>query len=554
MKGNLVTIVQNGKLINIDEDKLRQDDIAVLQAGEIVPADLRLVAADGLEVDEFDITGEIMPVLKKTGGILYRGSRITRGTAQGLVVAAGEQTEYGQVLKQERDYDTPYGFRIFQKKYFLLAALLIPAVVVGIVKTNRYAAVIGIYLLLVLLFILLQNNDLFKYWLMVRETRETQIQIRDLNIFDRLNALDMVCFDKTGVLTTRQMEVENIYGADRALNPSCDRNDDRVFYLIKLACALCHDVLFLEKIGQANPVDKGLIIFAQKRGIDINELLIQAKRIYDQPFDSEKRYMACGFELNKESYYFAKGDPEIILEICNSYMTANGTREKADYKFRLHCSAQIDTINKQGDTALALAYSATRPGLNPAAYTFLGLLQLENSLQLGARETIAELRARGIKSVILTGDRNETAVQIAQKCGITDDVKFYLSGKTIARMELSELARQAAYCSVFARLLPSQKGSLIRLLQQRGHCIAMVGDGPNDGIALKVADIGISLVQNSSPVARRLAQVLITELADLPQLVDRANRIRKKNHYAKLFRYLVLAVLLLGSYGWVLLQ
>ncbi len=449
MKGNLVTIVQNGKLINIDEDKLRQDDIAVLQAGEIVPADLKLVAGNGLEVDEFDITGEIMPVLKKAGDILYRGSRITRGTAQGLVVAAGEQTEYGRVLKQERDYAVPYGFCIFQKKYFLLAALLMPAMVVDIVKTNSYAAVIGIYLLLSLLFILLQNNDLFKYWLIVQETRKTQIQIRDLNIFDRLNDLDIVCFDKTGVLTTRQMEVENIYGADRALNLSCDRNDDRVFNLIKLACALCHDVLFLEKIDQANPVDKGLITFAQNRGIDIHELLIQAKRIYDQPFDSEKRYMACGFELNKESYYFAKGDPEIILKICSSYMTATGTREKADYKFRLHCSAQIDAINQQGATALALAYSAARPGLNPAAYTFLGLLQLENSLQLGARETVAELRARGIKSVILTGDRNETAAQIAKKCGITDDVKFYLSGKTIARMELSELARQAAYCSVF---------------------------------------------------------------------------------------------------------
>jgi len=557
LNGNFVTIVKNGRLINVNEDNLRKDDIVVLQTGEFVPADLRLLMANGLEVDEFDITGEIMPVIKKVNDILYRGSRITRGTAKGIVIATGEQTEYGQILKQEWEYDTPYGFHIFRKKYLFLVALLVPAMVVDIIQTNNYVAVIGIYILLALIFVLLQNNHLFKYWLIVQETKgleDLQIQIHDQNIFDTINNLDIVSFDKTGVLTTRQMDVGNIYCVDRVLDTNSDLPDDRVLYLIKMACALCHDVLFLEKIDQANPIDKGLITFAQSRGIDINKLLIQTKRIYDQPFDSEKRYMACGFELNKESYYFAKGDPEIILKICNSYMNESGACEKADSRFRLLCTAQIDSINRDGYTALALAYSSERPGQNSNNYTFLGLLQLENSLQAGARQTIDKLTARGLRSVILTGDRAETAAQIAGKCGITKDVNVYLSGKIMERMELSEIARQAAYCSVFARLLPSQKGILIRLLQQRGHCIAMIGDGPNDGIALKVADIGISFVKNSSPVARRLAKILITDLEDLPKLIDTANRIRKRTHYVKLLRILVVTAVLVGLYWWVLFK
>jgi Ca2+-transporting ATPase len=121
----------------------------------------------------------------------------------------------------------------------------------------------------------------------------------------------------------------------------------------------------------------------------------------------------------------------------------------------------------------------------------------------------------------------------------------------IDRMESSEVARQSSYCSVFARLIPSQKGFLIRLFQQKGHLIAMVGDGPNDGIALKVADIGISYVKNSSPIARRLSKILINDLADLLMLIEGANRIKRRVKHLKLFRILIIAISLLSIYMWI---
>jgi P-type Ca2+ transporter type 2C len=152
---------------------------------------------------------------------------------------------------------------------------------------------------------------------------------------------------------------------------------------------------------------------------------------------------------------------------------------------------------------------------------------------------------------LLTGDRAETAVRISADSGITKNSRIFLTGRTMDRMDLAEVARQAKYCSVFARLLPSQKGVLIRLLQQKGHRVAMVGDGPNDGIALKAADIGISFVENSSPIARRLSKILINELADLLRLIEGAQRIKRRAKHLKLLRILILVVSMLSLYLWV---
>lgn len=558
MKGNLVTIVKDGKLINTDEENLCKDDMVVLQAGDIIPADLKLVEARGLEIDEFEITGEIMPVIKKIDDndvMIYMGSKIIKGTGKGIVVATGEQTEYGRILKQGWEQNKAYEFRIIKKKYLGLVGLLLPALVMNLAQSNNDILVVAFYLLLSVILILLQNNELFKYLLISNELKNYvrfNFQIRDLRALECMNKIDIICFDKTGVLTTRQMDVKNIYFADRILSTDNLLNEESASHLVKIACALCNDVLFYEKFDLANPIDKALISFALKNGININEILLQYKRVYEKPFDSENRYMACGFELNnKEVYYFAKGDPEVVLSMCSNYVTATGTKKKVDFEFWRSNNSNIDAINQNGDTVIALAYTSDISDKTPIDYTFLCLLQLENSLQPGVREIIKGITEKGIRSILLTGDRAKTAARISEDCGITKDSKAYLTGRTIERMELSEVARQSSYCSVFARLLPSQKGVLIRLLQQKGHYIAMVGDGPNDGTALKVADIGISYVKNSSPIARRLSKILINDLADLLRLIEGANRIKRRAKHLKLFRILIVAISLLNIYMWI---
>lgn len=555
MKGNPVTMLKNGKWINDDEDDLCCDDIVAVQAGDIVPADLKLIETTGLEVDEFDLTGELSPVLKKEqdNTMLYRGSKIIKGSGSGIVVATGEQTEYGEIIKQlwERSETLPICF--FKKKYLILVILLLPAFVIQAARAPNPVFLTLLYLFWAAVIILLQNDALFRHWLILDEIEKCgryQIQIRDTAVFESLNQVDVVCFDKTGVLTTRQMDIKNIYCEGNRPIGAGASSGGRLLHLIEIACALCNDVLFFEKLEQANAIDKALISFAEKNGIDVKTLLLQSKRIYDKPFDSENRWMACGYELKDLGIcYFAKGDPDVILNMCDTQWLQSGGKRAADSNFRLRNNSTIRSINQRGNTSIALAYASGSANAPPQKYTFLCMLELENSLEHGTITTIREITDKGIRSIMLTGDRAETAVNIARECGgMTENPGAYLTGNMIDRMAFAEIARQSDDCSIFARLQPSQKGMIVRLIQQKGYHVVMIGDGPNDGVALKVADVGISFAKNSSPIARRLSKILINELPDLLRLMEAAGRIKRTNLILKWIRILMVIMILLGLY------
>lgn len=556
MNGDFITVIKDGELINIKAGCLAKGDIVVLQAGEFVPADLKLIEAKWLTADEFELTGEIMPVTKTvddTGSRLLMGSRILSGTGKGIVTATGQQTEYGRVNAQVLKQTRPYAFRFFQKKYLLLLSLLAPAFVISLLQPSSPLPAIACYAMLSAAFLVLQNDELVWHMVLSRALKAleaSRIQVRDIYALGDLDAIDTMCFDKTGVLTTRQMDVKSVFAAGRTFGADAPLPETQVSYLIRAACALCNDVSIFEKTEHANAVDRALISYAEKKGLAIRETFLNAKQMADKPLDSENRYMACSFALEDgAAYKFAKGDPEIILKMCRGYLSDTGT-EKLGSDFRLSLKSSIDAISERGSTAIALACSKNAD-LEKDDYTFLCLLELENKLQRNAREVIKELTERKVRCIMLTGDRSETAVRIGEACGIADRQHIYLTGRTIERMDLAEVVRQAAYCSVFARLMPSQKAVLIRLLRQKGHAVAMIGDGPNDGLALKAANIGISFIYNSSPVARRLSAILINQLDDLPVLFRTAQKIRKRTKRLHALRIAVIIAALLVLYACV---
>jgi len=398
--------------------------------------------------------------------------------------------------------------------------------------------------------VLIQNNELFKYVLNLNETKRIKsqnIQIQDITFLNCINNIDIVCFDKTGVLTTREIEVKRIHFADETPDIDSFLSGKNIFNLTNIACALCNDVIFFEKINQADPIDRALIFFALKNRIDINEIKSKYKRIYDKPFDSEDRYMACGFKLNDKRIYFAKGDPEIILKMCKSYITVSGIEKKMDLEFLLSFNAKTYSINQKGDRTIALAYSKNTLESPPLHYTFLCLLHLENPVKPGVPEVVKKLKEKGVRTIILTGDRPETAMKIGREIGI-DNLNYCLTGKNIAQMELSEVARQSDHVSIFARLLPSQKGVLIMLMQQRKNIVAMVGDGANDAVAIKVADVGVSFVEKSSPFAKRVSKILVNDLDDLLTIIKSVRRVKCWIGYLMLFRALIFISMLLTLY------
>jgi Ca2+-transporting ATPase len=257
--------------------------------------------------------------------------------------------------------------------------------------------------------------------------------------------------------------------------------------------------------------------------------------------------MACGFEVGDKRIYFAKGDPEIILRMCKNYTTASGVEKSLDFDFLLSISAKSNSVSQKGDRPIALAYSLSDSGPATLQYTFLCLLQLENPITPGTSEVVKELRETGVRTLILTGDGPEASMKVGKEIGI-DESDYCLTGKNIAQMDLAEIAKQSNYVSIFARLLPSQKGILIMSLQQRNKFVIMVGDGANDTIALKVANVGISFIEKSSPLAKRASKILINNLADLVTIIQSARRVRLRAKRLMLLRALILVSMFIITY------
>ena len=508
MKGDMAAAVRKGMIVNLAADDLRVGDLILIQTGDIVPADLKLLEASELEVDEFGLAGEILPVPKCVGPEtevrVFQGSHVLRGHGKGVVIAAGEDTEYGKILKQSSRY-------IKDEKIQLLKSLVLRRLQKKLLKRSIF--------------------------------------LRHEGVLDDIRKVDVFLFDKTGVLTSRDIEVKDIYLGGG--NPSIDCVRGRKTWdTILIGCTLCHDRAYHQTVAFANPVDRALISFAEENGVNIDESLREYQRIYQKPFNSEERYMACGYDYvySGKRIYFAKGDPDVLLKKCNSYVTPLGERRSLDFSFLSALRVKMKKMSHGGSVIIALAYSENSFVKPPSSYTFLCLLRLENPLKPDAKAVLRELSEKGIRNVIFTGDRTETALRIGAETGIENAAKYYLTGRNIEQMALSEVARQCEYVSVFTRLSPSQKGIITRIFQQRGHRVAVIGDGTNDVIALKSADVGISFVEGSSPMAKRTAKVLINDLTDVLRVVETARHAHRQVGFIAACITVMFLMLLFGGY------
>ncbi|MEX2684878.1 MAG: hypothetical protein Q6373_025110 [Candidatus Sigynarchaeota archaeon] len=340
---------KTNKNIEPEADNARKGDILLLQAGDLVSADVKLIEANGLEVDEFELTGEIMPVKKEIGKgkdiNVYNGSRVIRGHAKGVVIATGAKTEYGEILSMRYRLVKRKNPPLLKKRFFLLPILLIPHFLVDFFIAGDLLRGCLIHVAIAFFLVFIQNSELFKYILLSREVEKLQtkhVQFHDETVLEVFDSLDVICFDKTGVLTTQDLEVKQVHLA----NGTPDK-DSRIFDLIRNACALCNDIVFLEKIKHADPLDRAMLSFASRNGVDIYEIKLKYRRIYEEPFDSERRYMASGFELvgDKKKLFLVKGDPEIIMKMCKTYITCSGDEKEIDLDFMTAINPKNESLN-----------------------------------------------------------------------------------------------------------------------------------------------------------------------------------------------------------------
>jgi len=560
MKGDMATAVREDRIVSVAAEELQKGDTVLLQTGDIVPADLRLLEAWDLEIDEFDLTGEIMPVEKRVRPeadvLAYRGSNVLRGHGKGMVIATGEDTEYGKILNQPAPYTKTEDIHPIKKSNLPLLLLLLPPLLIRLQTHHNPVPVYVTYGLLALLLLLLQNAVLFRS-VLLRHHRERLLKRGILlhadKVLEEMGKVDVVCFDKTGVLTTRDIRVSEtiLLGTETS---SINRiRGHEAWNLIMTGCALCHDLTYYETAERANPVDRALISFAEYHGTNVSESVRRFQKIDQKPFSSEDRFAACGFHDSDRGkrIYFAKGDPEVLLAMCQRYATLAADEKPCDFSFLSAVRTKIAAMSNDGRVVIALAYGSSPFMKQKRHHTFLCLLQLQNPLKTGAKALLSQLREWGIRSVILTGDRTETARSVGKVLGVGNASGSCLTGGHIEKMPLDEVGRQSEFVSLFARLLPSQKAVIIRLLQKRGHRVAMIGDGTNDTLALKSAEVGISFIEQSSPMAKRAAQILVRDIADILTVLEASRSVRRQAGLIAFGITSLFLAILLGDCFWL---
>jgi Ca2+-transporting ATPase len=505
-----------GQLQVVDTAHLVPGDVVVLEAGAIVPADLRLHQVAQLHVDESALTGESVSVAKQPArlpagemplgertNMAFKGTLVTQGRGAGLVVATGAGTQLGQIatlLQGAPDQTTPLQRRLaaFGKRLSLVV-LAICAVVFGI-GVLRGEPVLLMALTAISLAVAAIPEALpavVSVLLALGARRLVQVNalVRRLPSVETLGSVTVICSDKTGTLTQNRMRVER--------HRSFDAGDEALW----AALALCNDARFGDAGWVGDPTETALLEAAAQAGLAVQRLQRESPRLQEWPFDAERKRMSTLHAQTSGWRAYVKGAPEAVLPRCAGLVDADALLASAQ-QWAADGLRVLAVARRDGhDDVLDLPADAFERGL-----TLVGLVGLIDPPRPQARAAVAECQAAGIRPVMITGDHPATARAIARQLGIVqrDDARV-LSGAEMAALDDAQLSGAAAEVQVYARMDPAQKIRIVRALQARGEFVAMTGDGVNDAPALKAADIGIAMGQGGTDVAREASSLVLLD-------------------------------------------
>jgi Ca2+-transporting ATPase len=543
------TVLRDGERKDIPARELVPGDVVLLEEGDRVPADLRLIYVRNLAVDEAPLTGESAPVEKTVDPIpkaglppgdqrcmLFSSTYVSRGSGHGMVVATAEQTEIGriaQLMKETVSEAAPLMRKIAQFTRVLVIAVLILAAINLILGATLggydfvYSFLASVSLavaaipegLPAILTIALASG--------ARAMAHRNALIRRLPAVETLGSATVICSDKTGTLTRNEMTVVRVYCANKTYTVTGSGYDPqgefsldgaRVDPLGEIDLAqtlsaglLCNNAFLSESDGRheisGDPTEGALVVAATKAGI--SEAMLRLDQI---PFGSEHRYMATLHEHAEGNIIYVKGSPERVLTMCEM-RSVDGSFEP------LQADVVADTVELMAEDALrVLGVGYKRVPAEKKSLTaddleglvFLGLLGMIDPPRDEAIDAVRKCRRAGIRVVMITGDHAGTARAIAAQLGIGDGGEV-LTGADLTKMSDDELYESVDRVSVYARVAPVDKYRVTTQLQKRGHIVAMTGDGVNDAPALKAADIGVAMGLKGTDVSREAADMVLVD-------------------------------------------
>jgi P-type Ca2+ transporter type 2C len=556
------TVLRDGKKITIAASDLVPGDQIFLESGDRVPADVRLLQVSGLEAEESALTGESLPVQKGTGAIhdpnatlgdrknmAYMGTMITRGKARAVITSTGMQTEMGLIadlIQTAEEMDTPLQRRLDQLgKILVYVALGITAVVVltGILHGNDIYTMFlaGVSLAVAAIPEGLPAIVTVALALGVQRMIKRKAIVRKLPSVETLGAATVICSDKTGTLTQNKMTVQRIWVgghfydvtgtgyapegeflySGKGVDPH--RRGD-LKRLLEIAVLCNNAVLFEEKrkkttewVVQGDPTEGALVVLGAKAGLHPEAMEALQPRLDEIPFDSTRKMMSVLTRDKKgELFMLTKGGPDVLLERC-SYILVDGKVTPLTSSLRKAVMQSNHNMGAEALRCLAVAYRPLKDAMQfkqgdpERDLVFVGLTGMIDPPRAEVFGAVKRTKKAGIKTIMITGDHQVTAEAIARQLGIMPPNGLTVTGQDLYNMSDKQLQDRVDDIYVYARVSPEHKLRIVKALQANGHVVAMTGDGVNDAPAIKVADIGISMGQGGTDVAKDASSLILSD-------------------------------------------
>ncbi len=545
-------VIRDGKLIDVRSEDIVVGDIVVLEAGDSVPADCRIIENASMKIEESALTGESVPVTKTADiidslgsddvplgdrkNMCYMGSNVVYGRGKAVVVATGMDTEMGKIadaLTQAKDNDTPLQIKLNQLSkilsvivigicVFIFAFDIIRSLIVG--DPINLTTTLDFFMVAVSLAVAAIPEGLAAVVTIVLSIGVTKMSkrnavIRQLTAVETLGCTQIICSDKTGTLTQNKMTVVEYKGTDENL--------------LATAMALCCDAeLQDDGTVKGEPTEAALVAYANKLGMPKHQLEEKFPRVGEAPFDSGRKMMSTIHKTENGFVQYTKGAPDVVLSLC-THAYVEGKKVPITDEIR---SAIMDSNKEMADKALRVLCAAMRTykeqPSNEASeleqeLCYIGLTGMIDPVRPEVVDAIKECKSAGIRPIMITGDHKDTAVAIAKELGIITDTSQAITGADLNKLSDEELDAQIENYSVYARVQPEHKVRIVKAWKKKGRITAMTGDGVNDAPSIKNADIGIGMGITGTDVTKNVADMVLADdnFATIVSAVEEGRRI-----------------------------
>ena len=535
LSGPEAKVLRDGSVVPIPSAEVTVGDIVMLDAGDYIPADGRLLESASLKVDESALTGESLGVEKMTDAIegevplgdrtnmVYSGSFVTYGRGSFVVTGIGMETEVGKIaslLKTTSEKKTPLQVNLDQFGQKLSIIILVFCGILFGINVFRGGNIGDAFLFAVALAVAAIPEALSSIVTIVlsfgtQKMAKEHAIIRKLQAVEGLGSVSIICSDKTGTLTQNKMTVEQYYVNETVIPADKidvkDSEQEKLMYF----SILCNDSTNVDGVEIGDPTETALINLGSKLGLDIQKIRGEYPRESENPFDSDRKLMSTKHTIDETPIMVVKGAVDVIMGRTASIQCGDEVRAITPEDIE-KIEAQNQSFSREGLRVLGFAYKAVSAEEELSLedennLTFLGLIAMMDPPREESMAAVAECKRAGIRPIMITGDHKVTAAAIAKRIGILEDESEACEGAVIDSMSDEELKNFVEGISVYARVSPEHKIRIVRAWQEKGNIVAMTGDGVNDAPALNQADIGVAMGITGSEVSKDAASMVLTD-------------------------------------------